>query len=199
MSRRARALFEQLEQILFTEGFRGLSLDDLAARLRCSKRTLYEIGPNKPAMVKAVIAVWSERIEIAARAAACATDMRTRLDLYLRPAIVESRTFSPRFIEDVASDSDVSAALEAHQRARVDGLRQIIEDGRVSGEFAALNSALVAELSFGAIQRLNSPELLRRADLSFSEAFDAFYDLLLRGLATYEMPRASGFDNCNIE
>ena len=44
--RQARLLGE-IEAIYLAEGFRGSTVGELAARLRCSRRALYELAPSK--------------------------------------------------------------------------------------------------------------------------------------------------------
>src|SRR5262249_37346702 len=44
---RQRALLAELEELFLAEGFLGFTLDDLAAKTRCSKSTLYALAPSK--------------------------------------------------------------------------------------------------------------------------------------------------------
>ncbi|MFD6073446.1 TetR/AcrR family transcriptional regulator, partial [Amycolatopsis lurida] len=44
---RQRALLSELEAVFLAEGFSQFTLDDLAARLHCSKSTLYALAPSK--------------------------------------------------------------------------------------------------------------------------------------------------------
>src|SRR3546814_13441866 len=46
-------LLARLVELLAAEGFAEFTLDDLAARLRCSKTTLYALAPSKPELVVA--------------------------------------------------------------------------------------------------------------------------------------------------
>ena len=50
---RREELLDELMELLLTEGFAGFTLDDLAARLRCSKRTLYALAASKEQLVRA--------------------------------------------------------------------------------------------------------------------------------------------------
>ena len=52
-ARRAQ-LFDQLVALFLAEGFAHFTLDDVAARLRCSKSTLYALAENKDRLVYAV-------------------------------------------------------------------------------------------------------------------------------------------------
>ena len=50
-ARRAE-LFDQLVALLLSEGFAHLTLDEIAARLRCSKSTLYTLAGSKEQLDK---------------------------------------------------------------------------------------------------------------------------------------------------
>src|SRR6195952_2295506 len=48
-------LFDALVELMLAEGFSGFTLDDVAARLRCSKRTLYGLAGSKEQLVTAAV------------------------------------------------------------------------------------------------------------------------------------------------
>src|SRR5204862_2617190 len=52
---RREELFDGLVALLLREGFSELTLDDIAARLRCSKRTLYRLARSKQQLVLAAV------------------------------------------------------------------------------------------------------------------------------------------------
>lgn len=64
---RQRALLRELEELFLAEGFVEFTLDDLAARLRCSKSTLYALAASKEQLAVKVVAHFfkgaAERIE----------------------------------------------------------------------------------------------------------------------------------------
>ena len=69
---RREELLDGLIAVMLAEGFAGLSLDDLAARLQCSKSTLYAVAASKEQLIAAAVREFfrraTERVE--ARAAA---------------------------------------------------------------------------------------------------------------------------------
>src|SRR6476659_10876952 len=97
-------LLDRLTDLVVAEGFAHLTLDDLAARLRCSKTTLYALAPSKDQLAVRVVnnffrrstALVESRVE--ARRAP-----RRRIEAY-RDAIAEAlQPASRRFIDDVAA------------------------------------------------------------------------------------------------
>ncbi len=47
LSERQRQLLAALENVYLCEGYRSLTVSDLAEKLKCSKRSLYELAPSK--------------------------------------------------------------------------------------------------------------------------------------------------------
>src|SRR5438128_9695861 len=52
-TRRRNELFDALVDLFLAEGFAHLTLDEIAARLRCSKSTLYTLAGSKEQLVRA--------------------------------------------------------------------------------------------------------------------------------------------------
>ncbi|MCU1500869.1 MAG: TetR/AcrR family transcriptional regulator, partial [Ilumatobacteraceae bacterium] len=48
-------LWDQLGVLFLQDGFRNLTIGDLAARLNCSRRTLYSLAENREDLVRGVI------------------------------------------------------------------------------------------------------------------------------------------------
>ena len=61
-SDRQKELLADLEALFFASGFRTVTVDEIATRLKCSKRTLYEIAPSKQELFVLVIESWLDRI-----------------------------------------------------------------------------------------------------------------------------------------
>lgn len=183
LTERHQRLVEELEEIFLSEGFRDLTINDLAARLKCSKRTLYEIAPTKQEIFLLVMERWLARVRnMGSLAAAEKLDPADRLRAYMSPGVTESAIASSRFVEDVRSLRPATLLLESHQRERISVLRDIVEDGVKSGRFRPVHAHLVAEMYLASVARFNQPEFLRDAGVSFSEAFSELYQILTEGL-----------------
>lgn len=180
---RQQRLLEQLEKIFLAEGFRDLTGDELAARLKCSKRSLYQIAPSKQELFLLVLEQFLERIRRKGnRGVLEHEDPEKRLAAYMEPGIVETRLASRRFVEDVESLRPAALLLESHQKERINTLRDIVEDGIRRGRFRKLNAGLVAETYLAGIERIDDPAFLRRNGLSFSEAFAELFQIIAFGV-----------------
>jgi len=183
-SSRQAEILDALEAIYLREGFRALGMGELAARLRCSRRTLYELAPTKPELFLLVLERFLSRIRaLGEKRAAASTDPRERIAALLEPGISETRLAGEAFAADVAAYEPARRMLERHQRARMTQLRDVVEQGIAAGAFRGVHAELVAEVMLAAVGRASDPALLRRAGLSMSEAFAECARLLQQGLS----------------
>ncbi|WP_292932816.1 TetR/AcrR family transcriptional regulator [Novosphingobium sp. PASSN1] len=176
-------MLADLEALFFAKGFRTITVDEIAAQLKCSKRTLYEIAPSKQELFVLVIETWLDRIRhLGWQGALQHDDPKQRVMAYLEPGVIESRPASRQFLADLQSYRPALALLEAHQTQRTNVLMEIVEDGIRRGKFKAFHSALVAEIFLAAVNRINEPSMLERSGVGFSQAFEELFQILTTGL-----------------
>ena len=184
---RRRTLIAQLEKLFLEEGFRDLTVDEIAAHLRCSKRSLYQIAPSKLELFLRILEQFLDRIRrMGSRAVLEHDDPAARLAAYMEPGYIETKRASRRFVEDIQASKPALQLLESHQRERMNTLRDIVDDGIRRDQFRKVNSFLVAEAYLAAIAKIDDPEFLRRAGLGFSEAFAELYRLIAYGVFRVE-------------
>jgi AcrR family transcriptional regulator len=183
LSPRAQQTLAALEQIFLRDGFRRVSVRELAARLRCSRRTLYELAPSKEDLFVRVLEVFLQRIREKGDAqAAAAPDLAARIEHYLAPGITEVARASNVFFADVAALPTAKRMLEEHQRRRIAGLRGLVTEGVRRGIFRGLDPHLVAEVFIGAYRLVSQPDFLAASKLSMTEAYAELSRLLRHGL-----------------
>ncbi|MBT5153346.1 MAG: TetR/AcrR family transcriptional regulator [Gammaproteobacteria bacterium] len=174
---------QELEALFLREGFRDLTVASIAKRLKCSNRSLYDIAPSKEEMFLVVLNQWLERIRhLGWQAALAHTDSIERIEAFLKPGVTETRGASAAFIEDVRSYLPAKQILARHQEERMEVLGDIIESGIKQGSFRKLHSYLVAEFLLSAATKIDELDFQSKAGLSFSDAFEELYELLLHGL-----------------
>ena len=183
LGERHERLVADLEVIFLEEGFRRCRISELAERLKCSKRTLYEVAASKQELVLLVIERWLERVrQLGWSGALEHEDPAKRISAYLSPGVTESRRASRAFLEDIQTLRPALLVLEAHQRERAKVLREILDDGIRRGRFRPFHTKLVAEIFLAAVSRINEPKVLEAAQLTFSDAFGELFDLILNGI-----------------
>ena len=180
LTSRQAALREQLVELVLAQGFSRLTLDDVAAQLGCSKRTLYALAPSKEQLATLAVRDFFRR----ATARVEATITRTRLPArrvtrYLE-AVAEILTpASQSFRDDVADFGPAREIYETNTVAAAQRVRQLIEDGTAAGEFRHVPTPFVAEVVTATMRRIASGEVQRSTGLSDAEAYAQLARLVL--------------------
>ncbi|ACU34493.1 TetR/AcrR family transcriptional regulator [Actinosynnema pretiosum subsp. pretiosum] len=176
-------LLGKLESLVLAEGFAHFTLDDLAARLHCSKSTLYALAASKEQLAVRVVRRYfkgaAEHIE---RRVADLKDAPAKVGTYLAVAAEELRRASARFLADVADYAPTRSTYERNARAAAARLREFIQEGVRDGVFRDVQAVLIAEMAGVLIENIQTGVLPRRAGVTDAEAFTALGELLLDGL-----------------
>ncbi|GAA4409125.1 TetR/AcrR family transcriptional regulator [Quisquiliibacterium transsilvanicum] len=173
----------QLFELLKAEGISALSVAQMATRLRCSRRRLYELAPSKEALLHlAARAHFDQMLREGFEAAAREPDPARAIAAYLRVGVTSTVTLSPAFLRDLESSSEGREIFDRYQIARAEGVRRILEDGIRRGVFTAHNQFVATEVLLGASLRLRRSAFLAEAGLTISQAFEEAYALILGGL-----------------
>jgi AcrR family transcriptional regulator len=172
-----------LEPLFLVEGYRRIGVAELARRLRCSRRTLYELAPTKERLFALVLERFLARIRAQGDAeAATGSDLATRIERYLAPGIRETERATPVFFADVAALPEARRLLDAHQRRRIAGIRDLVTEGIRQRVFRGIDPHLVAEVFSEAYRRVSQPDFLAASSLSMAEAYSELSHLLRHGL-----------------
>jgi AcrR family transcriptional regulator len=182
-SKRGNELLDALEEMILREGFASLGVSEIASRLCCSKRTLYDLAPSKHALVLLVLSRFFARIRSDA-VLACETsnDARQCIYVFLQIGVRAAEHLSPASVADIHGWPPARAIWQEHVRMRVEGLTRLIDSGTCNGEFRKIPPAFVAEVVFASINRLHQPDFYEFTNLTISEAFDELYSMLLAAL-----------------
>jgi len=181
---RQLALLAELERIFLAEGFISFTLDDLAARLHCSKSTLYAVAASKEQLATKVVGRFFRGAaqEIERRLTGLA-DAREMLETYLSGVSEILSTASPEFIRDIGDFEPTREAYALNSKAAAERIREFIAKGVTDGVFRDVHASLLAEMAGLLVESIQTGLLGQRAGVSDSRAYAALADLLLGGLA----------------
>ncbi|WKU18500.1 TetR/AcrR family transcriptional regulator [Advenella alkanexedens] len=183
MARRTEAVFmQQLTALLITEGISKLTIADIAARLKCSKRRIYQIAPGKEELFLHICReVFNSKLEQGFAKANKENEPVRIIKAYLT-ATLNTSGISKACLIDLEATEQGRKLFDDYQLARVRGLEGIIEEGIKQQVFSPQNPRLVSEAILGAAHRLRNPVFLEETGMRIGDAFDQFYRLLLEGL-----------------
>jgi AcrR family transcriptional regulator len=181
---RRDAVVEQLENLLLVEGFSGLTVNDMATRLQCSKSTLYAIASSKERLVAAAFKRFfrdaTARIE---ERVARIEDPRERIAVYLASIGAEMRRMSADCYADMTATELTWEIYRTNSRAAAERVRQFVHDGVKVGAFRQVHADFVAEVVTLVIDSIQHGELLSRTGLSSGDAYGELGGLVLNALA----------------
>lgn len=188
LSPRQQEILDDMGNIFISEGFRHLTIADLSARLQCSRRTLYEIAPNRTELVLIAIDRRLRRVgRRGAESLKTIDDPRELLQQYMLAGQSELYFTDVRFTEDAADDPAVGRLMTNHFRYHVAVVQAIIDYGIQRGAFRSIDTRVVAEVIGASLARFADPDFGHHtAGLTFEDASRELVSLLLTGLDATE-------------
>lgn len=182
---RSKRILDQAEEMAFRLGYRGFNMDDLAQRLRMSKKTIYEYFSSKDELFTAalnrragkILRRMQEILELDESA-------MTKLYLMSKHIVDEVSEIKPSLVKEVEIYfPDVFDVYGNFYRKIVGALVRIIEEGARRGEFRSdVNPVVFAHLVRGIVDLSSNPYLLIESGLSLDEVFTAFMKILMEGI-----------------
>lgn len=182
-TRRQTNLFSDLLALFLAEGFNHLTLDDIAARLRCSKSTLYALAASKDELVRRVTVHFFKRATDDVEAALAQADGSwERVSAYLTAVGAALAVASDVFMADLNAFAPACEVYEANTRAAALRVRELIEEGVDAGAFRAVHAAFAADLIATMMVRIQQRGVRAATGLSDAEAYAELATLLTHGL-----------------
>lgn len=173
----------------FPHGFRSVTMDDLAAELGMSKKTLYACFPSKVSLLEAVI---RDKLHDADTNFERVTKNRTAnfLDnLQELLACVQQNTeeIRPPFIRDIQREApELFQLVEDKRRDLIQRhFQKLFNEGRKAGTVRKdIPASLIIEILLGATRSLIIPEKMLELRLTPQTAFTAVLHIILEGALT---------------
>ncbi|MFG1927112.1 TetR/AcrR family transcriptional regulator [Cryptosporangium sp. NPDC048952] len=184
---RRTELLDALVELLLAEGFASFTLDDLAARLHCSKRTLYALASSKEQLVRAAVVHFFRNATVTVeQATAGVSDPAGRIAAYLQAVADALRPASAAFIDDVAAFAPATEIYERNTRAAATRIREFVDDGVAAGAFRDVHTGFVADVVASTMVRIQRREVAATTGLSDAEAYTELAVLVTTGLRITE-------------
>jgi AcrR family transcriptional regulator len=181
---RQAALFDELVTVFLADGFADATIGDLAARLRCSRSTLYALAQSKEQLAVAVVVHFfrtaSERVE--ARLAEV-TDPGERVARYLAAVSDELRPASAAFRRDLGAFPPARDVYELNTRIAAGRIRELVADGVAAGAFRDADAGFVGQVATLAMVAIQQGSLTAATGLSDADAYTELAMFLLHGLS----------------
>jgi len=182
--RRREELLADLETIMLDEGFAQWRVGTLAARLRCSRTTLYRLAPSKDALIHLLVDGFAGKGVAEARAESL--QQPSPSEAIIRYAEVINRWHrkgSPRFWADIQSNEATRSLIEEDYAKRgADVVQAYLDQGVEMGLFRPANTAFIATLMWRSARLTRDPALLESLGLNMADAMEEFARLFVYGM-----------------
>ncbi len=177
---RQRVLRDRLVDLVLTQGFRHLTVDQVAAELNCSKRTLYALAASKEQLALLAVRHFFKRSTDQVEAAIARTRAPARrVTRYLEAVAEALRPASRAFRDDVASFRPAAEIYEQNTLTAARRVRELIDEGTRAGAFRQVPAAFVSEVVTATMRRITSGEITSATGLSDAEAYSELARLVV--------------------
>lgn len=165
-------LRDELLELFLAEGFRHLTVDDVAARLGCSKRTLYALAGSKDELAaSAVRRFFARATQDVEAAVARVRSPERRVTAYLEAIAAALAPASRAFLGDVTTTPATRAVYQQNTAVAASRMRELLAEGARAGAFRRVRTDFVAEVVTGTMKQVGTGAMQEATGLSDAEAY----------------------------
>lgn len=182
----ARRVVAVARRQFLAHGFRSVSMDDLAAELGMSKKTLYLAFPSKTALIEAVLKDKFREVEadLGQLAKGQAADVEIVLHQLLDCVQRHTAEIQPAFVRDIGRETPELFQMVEQKRREL--IRRyfggLFEDGKKTGVIRRdIPTHLIIEILLGAVQSIMNPPKLMELGLTLEQGYSSVIRLVLEG------------------
>jgi AcrR family transcriptional regulator len=175
-------------RIFFANGFRRVTMDDLAYELGMSKKTLYEYFPSKTALIEATIDDKFRRIDrelkrITLESSSDFAGAAQRLIAYFQQQIEE---IQPPFLRDIRRHPELFSHVDSRRKELVlRYLGRLMNEGRKAGIIREdVPVELVTEIILAVLEKIVNPKKMADLELTPKAGFSAIISIIFMGVIT---------------
>ncbi|MGE5218633.1 MAG: TetR/AcrR family transcriptional regulator [Chloroflexota bacterium] len=174
-------------QHFFAHGFRGVTMDDLAADLGMSKKTLYTAFPGKTALLRAVLLdkIGSVERDLDAIMAQSPGDAFSALQQLLACMQRHTEEIQPPFVRDIRRESpELFKLVEERRRILIQRyFGKIFDDGQRAGIVRKdVSTAVIVEILLAAVQEIMHPAKIEEFGLTPKTGYSTIISVILDGV-----------------
>jgi AcrR family transcriptional regulator len=176
-------LLDELIELFLAEGFLELGVGDLAARLRCSRTTIYQVAASKEQIVLAAVRGFfrraAERIEAQVERE---PDPGARLAVYLTAVAEELAPASERFYADLQAYAPAAVIYEDNTRLAARRVQDLVTAGVAAGSLRPVDASFVGAAVAQVMTAIQAGRISAASGLADAAAYRALADLVVHGV-----------------
>ncbi len=172
---------------IFNENGPRFTMDDLARRMRVSKRTIYENIKSKEVMISEIIEYVFSDIKEQEREIVADKDMelteKIRKVICLQPRIPCSIDYN-RVYEMQHTYPELYRKIDGHLTGEWEVTLSLFRQGISEGKLREVNLGVVRQVLLGAMRTLMEAEFLVSNHISYEDALNEALDIIMKGIVT---------------
>lgn len=182
----ARQVIAAARRQFFVHGFKRVSMDDLAADLRMSKKTLYACFPSKSSLVEAVLKSKFSEIEadLGRLASEESSGMEEAIHRFLQRVQRHTAEIHPSFVRDLGREAPDLFRIVEHRRRRLirRHVASLFSRGRKAGLIRKdIPVTLLIEILLGAVEAIMTPSKVTELGLTLEKGYSTIIRVILEG------------------
>ncbi len=174
-------------ELFISSGFSNITMDDIAAELAMSKKTLYKHFPNKESLLKE--AIMSQFIKIEDRVNSLVRNNKLEIIEKFRKIseiiIYYISKLSPAFLRDIKKNAPEIWEIVNKERRRLisKNFSKVVDQGINCGKLRKdLDKELVIMIYLTTIENMINPGALSEAAYNAGQVFDTIFKLFFEGI-----------------
>lgn len=180
-------ILEMGEEKFFIEGFYKTTMDDVAAELHMSKKTIYKFFPSKEDLVKAIAKHFMNSMKDKI-VPALSTDKNAieKLEELMKILAKTSQKISPRMLDEMRRYfPSIWTEIDRFRTEMMFGnLTKVIEQGKTEGLFLDYPTPIVMNMLVASVRTIVNPEFILNNNFSIIEAARTAFKIIIGGIVT---------------
>lgn len=169
---------------MLAEGFLHLRVGGLAARLHCSRSTLYKLAPSKTELLAFVFERFVDKAirqadERASQLGSTAEKVVRNIETISEWVAKGSETFW-REVRDTPEMADVASVQRGRGYRIIQGY---LDEGIATGEVRPMSTGFVAYVVWMTGVAMRDPDRMRQLGIGTAKAHEEFAQLLIKGIS----------------
>jgi AcrR family transcriptional regulator len=185
----AQRIVTAAREHFFAHGLRSVTMDDLAAELGMSKKTLYAEFPSKTDLLRAVLLdkVNSVEADLEHIMAQSSANALAALQQLLACMQRHTEEIQPPFVRDIRREApELFKLVESRRRELIQRyFGRIFDDGRREKIIRSdISTEMILEILLGAVQSIMNPPKIEALGVTPKAGYGAIISVILEGVLT---------------
>ena len=193
MNSERQKILDFCKEYFLENGFYKTTMDEIAIRLRMSKKTIYKYFPAKEDLVRATVSEFlnfhKDRISEIIKENSKAVTKLNKIFIYIGEII---SSINEKYINDVQSHMpDLWKDIDTFRTKMMTiNIGKIIEQGKKEGVFIDKTSAIITSVFISSVRGVINPEFIMNNKFSIKSALDETIEIIMNGITTTKGKKA---------